>query len=83
VSPKRRNFALAPFLPYAYFRATENIFTVIEPGIVFRGYDVCFCNLLSEANNFGLGVSLLSCLISMLQEQPSPEIDFRTLFSEF
>jgi hypothetical protein len=44
---------------------------------------LCSCNLLFETNNFGLAAVLLSCIVSELQELPSPGIELRTLFRIF
>jgi hypothetical protein len=40
-----------------------------------------FQYLLVETNSFGPGAVLLSCLVSELQEPPSPGLELRTLFS--
>jgi hypothetical protein len=61
------------------FRATETIFTGNGTQDSFSSCDLCFCNLLFETNNFGLGAVLLSCLVSELQETPSPGNELRTL----
>jgi hypothetical protein len=50
---------------------------------VVWGCGLYSCNLLFETNNFGLGASLLSCLVSELQEPPSPGLEFRTIFQSF
>jgi hypothetical protein len=50
---------------------------------VFWGCGLCSCNLLAESNNFSLGAVLLLCLVSELQELPSPGLEFRTLFQSF
>jgi hypothetical protein len=63
-------------------RATETIFAGIEPRTVCRRIGPCSCNLFFEINKFDLGAVLLSCLVSELQETPSPEIELRTYFSE-
>jgi hypothetical protein len=49
----------------------------------FRGCGTCFCNLLAEINNFGLGPVLLSCLVSELQKPPSPGLKPRTISRSF
>jgi hypothetical protein len=65
------------------FRVTETSLTGIRSHDSFQDCDVCFCNLLFETNNFGLGAVLLSCLVSELQETPSAGIELRKLLPEF
>jgi hypothetical protein len=59
------------------------IFTETRTQDSFRVCDLSFCNLLAETNNFVLGASLPSCLISELQERPSPGLELTTHFPEF
>jgi hypothetical protein len=66
------------------FLATEPIFTGTRTqDIFFRGSVLCFCNHLVGTNNFGLGAVLLSCLVSKIQEPPSPGFEHSTLFQSF
>jgi hypothetical protein len=65
------------------FRATEIIVIGNRTQGRFRGCGLRFCDLLFEKNNFDIGAVLLSCLVSDLQEPPSPGIELRTLFPEF
>jgi hypothetical protein len=51
------------------------IFTDNRTQDSFRHCGVCFYNLFFETNNFDLGSILLSCLVSELQEPPSPGIE--------
>jgi hypothetical protein len=44
---------------------------------------LCSFNLLFESNNFGLGAILLSCLVSKLQETPSPGLELMTNIQNF
>jgi hypothetical protein len=46
----------------------------------FWGFGLCSCNLLAEANEFGLGGVLLSCLVSEIQKTSSLGIEPRTVF---
>jgi hypothetical protein len=55
----------------------------LEPRAVFVGCGRCYCNLLVETNNFGLGDILLSCLVSKIQKPPWPGFEPRTLFRSF
>jgi hypothetical protein len=65
------------------FRATENILIRTRTQKSFRCHSFCFCNLLFETNSFGLGAILPSCLVSELQELPSPRLELRALFRNF
>jgi hypothetical protein len=42
-----------------------------------------FCDLFFETNNLNLCAVVVLCLVSVLQEPPSPGIELRTLFPEF
>jgi hypothetical protein len=57
----------------------------IEPGIIFQGSVLSFCNILLEANRSALCSILLlvSCLVSELRVTPSAGIELRTLSPEF
>jgi hypothetical protein len=54
-----------------------------NPGHFFRTCGLSSCNPLVEANNFGPGAVLLSCLVSELQNPHSPGLEPRTVFGVF
>jgi hypothetical protein len=45
--------------------------------------DLSSSNLLAETNNFGTDAILISCLVSELQEPPSPGLELWTVFRSF
>jgi hypothetical protein len=62
---------------------TPNIFTETRTQDSFWICNLSSCNSLFETNNFGLGAVLLSCLVSELQEPPSPVLKLRTFSRSF
>jgi hypothetical protein len=62
--------------------ATEISFTRRQIQESFGGRGFCFCNLLFETKNFGLGAVLVLCLVSEVQKPSSPGIEPRTVFGD-
>jgi hypothetical protein len=63
------------------FQVTESIFTGSRTQASFYFiFDLSSCNLLAEANSFGLCVILLSSVVSELQKPFSPGLESRTIF---
>jgi hypothetical protein len=69
-----------PFFYHAKFPSYRNILTRTGTQDRFTSCGLCFCNLLTETNNFSLRADLLSCLVSKLQKPSSLGLEPRTVF---
>jgi hypothetical protein len=75
-SSKQTTLVLAPFYFRAYYPSYRNLHWESNPGKFF-GVLVFVSVISSTKNNFDLSAILLSCLVSELQETPSPAIELR------
>jgi hypothetical protein len=64
---------------FFFYRPAETIATGTGNQERFSGLWPLSCNLLFETIGFGLGIILLSYLVSELQKLPSPGLKCRTL----